>query len=117
MTPDSSIGARLLNDQTLLLTPGSSLDISNAHEMVAAITSAQARGYRFVVIDMQAVTLLASTGVGAILGTIETFRADGGDIIICHLADNIRHVLEVLDLIDYLTITNTREEASARCHD
>ncbi len=104
-----------LGGNSILITAGQALDNSNAHLMVDAITSAQAGGVKNIIIDMTDLEILSSAGVGAILGTIETSREAGGDIILCHVSDNIRHVLDVLDLTDFLTIADTREQANARC--
>ena len=110
----SAIARRVLRDDTVVLNPGRTLDNTNAHEMVAAITDAQAAGYRFIIIDMDDLRFLSSAGVGSILGTIETCRDRGGDLILCRPSDNIRHVLEVLDLMDYLTVTADEKQAAAR---
>lgn len=104
-----------LSDTTLLIETGTTLDNNNAHEMVNLITSAQSRGFVHIILDMKALEFLSSAGVGSILGTVEMFREQGGDIHLCHLTANIRHVLEVLDLTDYLTIRADRREAIAAC--
>lgn len=110
-----NLNVRTLSDNSILITLGQALDNSNAHLMVDAITSVQAGGVKNIIIDMTDLEFLSSAGVGAILGTIETSREAGGDIILCHVSDSIRHVLDVLDLTEFLTITDTLEEADARC--
>jgi anti-anti-sigma factor len=97
----------------LVLDPGKSLDNTNAHQMVEAIASAQAGGYRHIIVDMTHLEFLSSAGVGAILGTVETSREHGGDIILSGASTNITHVLKVLDLVDYLTIVGSETEAAA----
>jgi anti-anti-sigma regulatory factor len=51
--------------------------------------------------------------VGSILGSVETSRAAGGDIILCNASEKIRHIFEILDLCDYLTIVETEEAATS----
>ena len=104
-----------LNDFTLLVNPGSVLDNNNAYEMVEIITVAQDNGYKYIILDMADLEFISSAGVGAILGTIETLREAGGDIILCNAAESIIHVLEVLDLAEYLTVKNNLEEAASLC--
>ncbi len=104
-----------ISDTVLVVNPGKSLDNNNAHELVAIITKAQETGYKYIIIDMTLLEFISSAGVGAILGAIETSREAGGDIILCNVAEVIRHVLEVLDLIDYLTIKDNLQEAGASC--
>jgi len=110
-----SITQQTLRDDTLLLNPGRILDNSNAHEMVAMITSACSRGFKYVIIDMCDLEFLSSAGVGSILGTVENLRESGGDLILCNLSGTIQHVFEVLDLDEYLTIKIDKEEAIKLC--
>jgi len=109
------IRQQALNDNTAMVTTSKVLDNSNAHEMVEILTNLQNEGYKFLIIDIQELEFLSSAGVGSILGTIEVSREAGGDIIICNASENITHVLEILDLCDYLTIKNSMEEAQELC--
>jgi len=110
-----SITQSVLNDDTLILNPGRMLDNNNAHEMVEAVTSAQTRGFKFIIVDMADLEFLSSAGVGSILGTVETSRDMQGDIVLCNVSGTILHVLEVLDLADFLTIKSTMQDAVAMC--
>lgn len=112
---EQNITRRALRDDTLVISPGRMLDNYNADMMVEAITSAQGKGYRFIIIDMADLEFLSSAGVGSILGTVETSREMGGDIILCNVSDTILHVLKVLDLADFLTIKSTEKEALTLC--
>ena len=104
-----------LRDDVLLLKLGQKLDNNNAHEMVEAITTALDSGFRYMIVDMAALEFLSSAGVGSFLGTVESARSTGGDIILCNVSDNIKHVLTVLDVADYLTIKPDRREAEQLC--
>lgn len=106
---------KALNDQTVLFDPGRVLDNNNAHEMVDVITRAQDAGYKYIIVDLGELEFLSSAGVGSILGTIETSREAGGDIVLCNVRPTILHVLEVLDLVDYLTVKTDAQEAAIAC--
>lgn len=112
---EQNITRHALKDDTLVINPGRMLDNYNAHEMVEIITSAQAKGYKFIIMDMPNLEFLSSAGVGSILGTVETSREMGGDIILCNVSGTILHVLEVLDLVEFLTIKSTKKEALTLC--
>jgi len=112
---DQNITSRTVNDDTIILNPGTLLDNNNAHEMAAAISDAQTRNYRFIIVDMQHLEFISSAGVGSILGSVEAAREIEGDIIICNASETILHVFEVLDLFDYLTIKKTEKEAVKAC--
>jgi anti-anti-sigma factor len=111
----SPLAQRALGDDTLIIRSGATLDNTNAHQMLDAITSAQAKDFRFIVLDLCDLQFLSSAGVGAVIGTVEAARERGGDIILCNLSSGIRHVLEVLDLSDYLTIAADMKAAEEVC--
>lgn len=111
----STFENHVLTNDTIVLCPGDRLDNTNAHLMVEAIVKAQDAGHRFIIIDMSELEFLSSAGVGSFVGTVETSRLAGGDIVLCNLSQNIRHVFEVLDLAEFMTITPDREAAAAVC--
>lgn len=112
---ESSIKCQTPRDDTAIISPGRALDNSNAHEMVNTLTDLHQRGYKYIILDMNELAFLSSAGVGSILGTVESFREVGGDIVLCHVSEPISHVLVVLDLADYLTIRKTRDQALVEC--
>ena len=103
---------KVLRDDVTEINAGEVLDNNNAHLMVEAITTALERGFKYIVLDMSSLEFLSSAGVGSILGTVESARAEGGDIVLCGPQEPILHVLEVLDLADYLTIKRSLSEAA-----
>ncbi len=109
------ISVKKMGTDTAVLSPGKVLDNTNAHEMTEAICAAQGGGFKNILIDMDELEFLSSAGVGSILGTVEASRETGGDIVLCGPSDKIVHILDVLDLCDYLTI-KSREEAEREYH-
>ena len=109
------ISEKRLGTETIIFDPGRVLDNTNAHEMTDAICRAQSEGFRFIIVDMRQLELLSSAGVGSILGTVEVSRDTGGDIVLCGPNEKIVHVLEVLDLCDYLTV-KSQEQVEREYH-
>ena len=103
------ISEKRVGSDTIVLDPGSVLDNTNAHEMTEAICGAQADGFKNIIVDMKALEFLSSAGVGSILGTVEVSRDAGGDIVLSGPSEKIVHILEVLDLCDYLTLKSRDE--------
>ena len=95
---------KIIDSNIYVIGTGDTLDNNNAFEMVQIITNAHANGFKFVLIDMSKLEFLSSAGVGSILGTVENFRENNGDIILCDVPDPIVHILNILDLEDYFTI-------------
>lgn len=113
---DKSISVSEYNNETIILAPKNQLDNNNAHEMVSLINDVHTRGFKFIIIDMAELEFISSAGVGSILGSVDLIRENGGDIILTHVSDSIAHVLEVLDLLEYLVIRPSTEEAVTICH-
>ena len=108
----STITKKPLGDNKLVVDPGSSLDNSNAGEMLEIIYSALSDGVKYLILDMANLEHLSSAGVGTILGTLDEFREADGDIILCNVPENILHILQVLDLTGFLTIKTDFMEAT-----
>ncbi|MBN2226225.1 MAG: STAS domain-containing protein [candidate division Zixibacteria bacterium] len=102
-----------VNDATVILKPEQILDNNNAYKMVEMITAAQAYGYRYIIVDMAQLEFISSAGVGSLLGTVGESRANGGDIVLCNVSENIMNILNVLDLADFFTIRSDKDEAVA----
>ena len=108
---DNEITRKVLGNDKIVIDPGKSLDNSNAGELLETFNSALSEGYKFLILDMAKLEHLSSAGVGSILGTIDAFREVQGDIVLCNVPDNILHILQVLDLADFLTIKTDVMEA------
>ena len=106
---------QMLRDHVSKVTLGNRLDNSNAPAMLQLINETKDKGVRFIILNCQNVELLSSAGVGSILGSVDNLRQANGDIILCNLSPQVRRVLEVLDLHEYLTIALTQTEAEAIC--
>ena len=104
-----------IGDESVLIDVGELLDNNNAHEMSQSISKAQAAGKKYIILDMSNLGFISSAGVGSILGAVGNSREIGGDIILCSVSEKILHILEVLDLCDYLTIASDEDTALELC--
>jgi stage II sporulation protein AA (anti-sigma F factor antagonist) len=109
------ITRRQVDESIAIICPEKVLDNNNAHEMSESIIQAQSEGYKYIILNLSTLDFISSAGVGSILGTVGSARGMGGDIILCHASDKIRHIFEILDLCDFLTIVEDEEAAMGRC--
>jgi len=100
----SIVTSSKIDNATVLINAGQRLDNNNASDMAFAICTAQAGGITDIRIDLSELELLSSAGIGSILGSVEVSREAGGDITLWNPSEKIMHILEVLDVADYLTI-------------
>ena len=69
----------------------------------------------YIILNLSGLEFISSAGVGSILGSVGTSRGMGGDIVLCNTSDKIRHIFEILDLCDYLTMVEDEETARGLC--
>jgi len=109
------IARKQVDESVVILSPERVLDNNNAHEMSEAIIQAQYEDYKYIILNLSKLDFISSAGVGAILGSVESSRGMGGDIILCHASAKIRHIFEILDLCDFLTIVEDEQSAMGMC--
>ena len=109
------ISRKQVDESVVIISPEKVLDNNNAHEMSEAIMQAQSEGFKYIVLNLSRLDFISSAGVGAILGSVESSRSSGGDIILCNASAKIRHIFEILDLCDFLTIVENEEAAMGMC--
>lgn len=61
-------------------------------------------GHRNVRLDLRDVTMISSAGVGSLIAGVGECRDDGGAVVVDSMSSVVRHVLEMLDLLDYFQI-------------
>jgi anti-sigma B factor antagonist len=86
----------------------------NAHTVETfdqALRSVLDRGQFAVVLNAKALAYVASAGLGALVGTIEEIRENGGDLRICELSDSVAAIFDMVGLPHLFKIFKTEEEA------
>jgi len=104
-----------IDSATIVIRMGRVLDNNNAHEVMQVVDAAIKDGHRFVVCDMTGLEFLSSAGVGSLISSLSVLRSNGGSLTLFGLSEKILHVLEVLDLKDYIPMETNLEAAVARC--
>ena len=90
-----TVEARDLEDVTLIYPKG----YINAHTVrlfESEIQRAVSGGRFKIVVSCAGLSYIASAGLGAIMGTIEEIRENGGDLRLAELNDTVRNIFEIL---------------------
>jgi anti-sigma B factor antagonist len=69
------------------------------------------QGIRKAVVDLHQVTLLNSSGLGALVGSLISFRRVGGDLKLARLKDRMHGLLMAADVIRLFETFDTVEDA------
>ena len=86
----------------------------NAHTVRQFETALEAlvREARFtILLDCRDLNYISSAGLGAIMGLIEPVRANGGDILLCNLQENVYAIFDTLGFTQLYRVFATDQEA------
>jgi anti-sigma B factor antagonist len=89
------------------------LDLSSAADVKQRLTRAIAEGHRLVVVDLDGVTFIDSSGLGALISGLKAARFQKGELRIARPGEQARVVLELTTLDRVLRPYSTVEEALA----
>lgn len=90
-----SVDSRDVGDVSVLYPRG----FVNAHTVRAfegALQELLSRRRFRVVLNCMDLAYIASAGLGAMMGSIEEIRANGGDLRVCSLNETVRNIFEIL---------------------
>jgi anti-anti-sigma factor len=100
-------------DNVAVVRLGGRVDLLTAVEVKHAFARAVAHGQRRLVVDLNDVTFIDSSGLGALIGGLKVARQAGGDLRIARPSDQARVILELTTLNRILKPYPSVEEALA----
>lgn len=111
---DLSLKARA-QDPFFVIEVGGEVDVYTAPKLRETIVSAVDAGHRQLIIDVESVDFLDSTGLGVLVGSLKRVRADGGslDIVCTH-----ERILKIFDItgLDKVFGLHTSVDAAIAAH-
>lgn len=99
--------------QFTVLNPEGKLNLVTAPKLKAQIDDLTASGHVYVAIDLEKVTYIDSSGLGALIGGLKAARTAGGDLRIANAGVQIKAVLTLTNLDRILAPYSSIDEA---CH-
>ncbi len=95
---------------------GGEIDVYTAPRLRESIVAAVEAGQHRLIIDVQKVDFLDSTGLGVLVGALKRVRADGGSLDIVCTQERILKIFEITGLDKVFGLHATVDEARA-AHD
>jgi anti-sigma B factor antagonist len=77
------------------------------------VKSLLAKGNKKVVLNMRNVTLIDSSGLGALVAAYSAAKSDGASLRLCNLGSKFNELLQITRLVTIFDISGTEEEAVA----
>jgi stage II sporulation protein AA (anti-sigma F factor antagonist) len=88
------------------------LDVCGANEFRAVVDEAlEASGAKHILLNMQGVNFIDSSGLGVILGRYRHIAPLGGKILVVHLAPQVQRIFELAGLMKILNIYQSEDQA------
>jgi anti-sigma B factor antagonist len=94
-----------------VVAPTGRLDVAGAPALKDAISEALKNGQPRVVLDMEGVSFVDSTGLGSVIAALKQIRSSQGDLRLAAPNQQVRVVLELTTLDRVFPYYSTVEEA------
>lgn len=101
-----------IGDVTVVRVPGPNLDISNAGEFRAAMSTILQDATK-VVLDLDAVEFLDSSGLGTFISCLRQLNAAGGDLKLARMRKPVSDLFKLVRMHRVFDISDTPEQAAA----
>jgi anti-sigma B factor antagonist len=109
---DLTLTTREVDGKTVV-TVGGEIDVYTAPKLRAQITELVADGRYQIVIDMEAVEFLDSTGLGVLVGGLKKVRAHDGSLELVCTQDRLLKIFRITGLAKVFAIHGSAESALA----
>jgi anti-sigma B factor antagonist len=83
-------------------------ETSKLRENVKKLVS---EGKKNLVLDMKKVTMIDSSGLGALIAAYSSAKAGGAQLRLCNLGAHSKHLLQTTKLLTVFEVSKTREDA------
>ena len=93
-----------------VVQPSGLLDGINASLFREEINECIANNAEIIIVDFQNVTFMDSSGLGALVKSLETVKTAGGRIFLCSMNEQIQMMFELTSMDRVFQIFSNREE-------
>ena len=105
------VQSRQADNGVTVVAPTGRLDVAGAPALKDAISEALKNGTPRVVLDMEGVSFVDSTGLGSVIAALKQIRSSQGDLRLAAPNQQVRVVLELTTLDRVFPYYSTVEEA------
>ena len=105
------VQSRQVDNGITVVAPTGRLDVAGAPALKDAISEALKNGTPRVVLDMEGVSFVDSTGLGSVIAALKQIRSSQGDLRLAAPNQQVRVVLELTTLDRVFPYYSTVEEA------
>ena len=100
-------------DGAAVLRVTGEIDVATAPRLREQVVALVAEGATRLVVDLEGVDFIDSTGLGALVGALKRVRTQGGELAIVCTKDRLLKVFEITGLVRVFDIHDTVDAAVA----
>ena len=104
------LSAEKQGDRATVSIEDTRIDVQNAEKFKAYLLNLVAAGNHTLVIDLQHVTFIDSSGLGALVYSLREAKINGGDVKIAHLKSQVQSIFKVTRLNKIFEIVDLPED-------
>ena len=101
------------HDGVFVIAFGGDIDVASAVTVRDALDRVIAAGHHLIVMDLDGVRFLDSTGLGVMVGRLKAVRDLGGDMHLVCTSPRILRVMAITSLDEVFTLHDSTEDAVA----
>ena len=109
---DLSLSARNIDDR-MVLEVGGEIDVFTAPALRSKIISLVEEGTKALIVDLNHVEFLDSTGLGVLVGALKRLRGVGGEFALVCDQERVLKIFRITGLDRVFTLYNSIESATA----
>ena len=113
---DLSLSTRTEGDRTVVVV-GGEIDVYTAPKLREQLIDLVSSGQYHLVVDMEGVDFLDSTGLGVLVAGLKRVRQYGGDLSLVCTREHILKILDITGLVKVLKVHDSVEAATAAAGD
>lgn len=98
-------------DSVVILDIDGEIDLYNAPEIKDTIKQQMDGGHKKIIINLENVSYIDSSGIGALISSLSNLKKIGGGLKIIHVYDSVRKVFELTKLTSFFDIYDSEDEA------
>lgn len=101
---------KLMDIEVKVVEPSGILNNSVASQLCREVNEVIQAGTRLVLVDLQAVTFIDSSGLGGLVNAFKLARAAGSRLVLCSVCDQARMLFEITGMDQIFEIFPSRSE-------
>jgi anti-anti-sigma factor len=104
-----------MSDQVKIMQPSGRLDVTTAADFRRQVNdiAALAKPPQYLLVNLQEITFMDSSGLGALVSALKSIRNINGDMVICGANDQVQMLFELTSMNKIFKIYPTVDEFNA----